>query len=244
MTAGVLVVDDAAINRQVLARAVTALGHEAVTAADGAEALVRLRAMPDAGGIDVVLLDLLMPVLDGFATLQRIKHDPALEHLPVIMVSAVEDVDSVIRCIELGATDYLSKPVHGPLLEARLRASLAAKRLRDAELDHLAQVDRIVGAAVAIETGSYDGLDALDAVAGRDDALGTLARVFRRMVGEVAAREEALRQQVAELQIEIDHRQRRRQVAEVTGSDYYRRLTREATELKRILTEGGDHADG
>lgn len=244
MTARVLVVDDVAVNRQVLARAVTVLGYEAVTADDGAEALARLREAPDTGGIDVVLLDLLMPVLDGFATLQHIKDDVALEHLPVIMVSAVEDLDSVIRCIELGATDYLSKPVHRPLLQARLRASLAAKRLRDTELDHLAQVDRVVQAAVGIETGSYDGLDTVDVVAGRDDALGTLARVFQRMAREVAAREEALRRRVAELQIEIDHPRRRRQVAEVTGSDYYRRLTREAAELKRILTEGGDRADG
>ncbi|HSJ44601.1 MAG TPA: response regulator [Euzebyales bacterium] len=244
MTARVLIVDDTAMNRQVLARAVTTLGYEAVTAGDGSQALDRLRATPDAGGIDVVLLDLLMPVLDGFATLQQIKDDAELEHLPVIMVSAVDDIDSVIRCIELGATDYLSKPVHGPLLRARLQASLAAKRLRDVELDHLAQVDRVVQAAVGIETGSYDGLDSLDAVAGREDALGTLARVFERMAREVAAREEALRRQVAELQIEIDHGRRRRQVAEVTGSDYYRRLTREAAELKRILTEGGDRADG
>lgn len=244
MTARVLVVDDTAMNRQVLARAVTTLGYEAVTAADGAEALARLRAAPDAGGIDVVLLDLLMPVLDGFATLRHIKDDAALDHLPVIMVSAVEDVDSVIRCIELGATDYLSKPVHAPLLRARLQASLTAKRLRDIELDHLAQVDRVVQAAVGIETGSYHGLDSLDAVAGREDALGTLARVFQRMAREVAAREETLRRQVAELQIEIDHRRRRRQVAEVTGSEYYRRLTDEAAELKRILTEGGDPGDG
>lgn len=244
MTARVLVVDDTAMNRQVLARAVTNLGYEAVTAANGAEALDLLGSTPDAGGVDVVLLDLLMPVLDGFATLQRIKDDAALEHLPVIMVSAVEDIDSVIRCIELGATDYLSKPVHGPLLRARLRASLAAKQLRDVELDHLAQVDRVVQAAVGIETGSYDGLDALDTVARRADALGTLARVVERMAREIAAREEALRRQVAELQIEIDQRRRRQQVAEVTGSDYYRRLTREAAALKRILTEDGDRSDG
>lgn len=243
MTARVLVVDDTALSRQVLARAVTALGHEAVTAADGAAALDLLRSASDAAGIDVVLLDLLMPVLDGFATLQQIKQDPSLAHVPVIMVSAVDELDSVIRCIELGATDYLPKPVHGPLLRARLRASLAAKRLRDVERDHLAQVDRITDAAVSIEAGAHD-VDGLAPVAARDDALGTLARVFLRMAREVAAREEALRREVAELRIEIDATSRRRQVADVTGSAWYRRLSDEAADLKRILTDDHGHDDG
>lgn len=241
MTARVLVVDDDALNRRVLARAVDHLGHEAVTADDGAAALVVLRT--EGAGVDVVLLDLLMPVLDGFATLRAIKADPVLEHVPVIMVSAVEDLDSVVRCIELGATDYLPKPVHRPLLDARLRASLAAKQLRDTELDHLAQVDRVVQAAVALEEDAYDGA-ALEPVARRDDALGTLARVFQRMAREVVARERALRREVAQLRIEIDQRERHRHVEEITGTDYYRRLADEATDLKRILTDHPERTDG
>ena len=126
----VLIVDDEEPARALLTELLA--GAEAVEVVgqcrNGFEAVQAIQALRP----DLVLLDVQMPVLDGFATLQRIKDDPALEHVPVIMVTAVDDIDSVIRCIELGATDYLSKPVHGPLLAARLGASLAAKRLRDA----------------------------------------------------------------------------------------------------------------
>lgn len=120
----VLVVDDTAINRKLLAAAVAELGHEVRTAENGHRALEMLRA----DGFDLVLLDLLMPVLDGYATLAEIKTDPALAALPVIMVSAVPELESVVRCIELGAIDYLPKPYSSAMLRARLRASLEAKR--------------------------------------------------------------------------------------------------------------------
>ncbi len=241
MSARVLVVDDSHLNREVLAHAVVAAGYEAELAADGAEALERLRAPAPTAPVDVVLLDVVMPVLDGFDVLRAIKADPDLQHLPVIMVSALDEMDRVVHSIELGATDYLTKPIHGPMLRARLRASLAAKRLRDLELDHLEQVDRVIRAAVSIEDGAYDGTG-LASVADRDDALGTLARVFQRMAAEVQAREAALRAQVDELRIEIDQGRLDQRVAEVTGSEYYRRLSDEAAELKRILTDpaGGD----
>jgi DNA-binding response OmpR family regulator len=103
-------------------------------AENGRRALDLLR---DPGGFDLVLLDLLMPVMDGFATLAAIKADPGLAHVPVIMVSAVPELDSVVRCIDLGATDYLAKPFSSAVLRARLRSSLAAKRLRDVERDRL-----------------------------------------------------------------------------------------------------------
>jgi DNA-binding SARP family transcriptional activator/CheY-like chemotaxis protein len=123
----VLVVDDTAINRTLLAAAVAELGHQVETAADGDQALEMLRADPD--GFDIVLLDLLMPVLDGYATLAAIKADPALAAVPVIMVSAVPELESVVRCIELGAVDYLPKPYSSAMLRARLRASLQARRV-------------------------------------------------------------------------------------------------------------------
>lgn len=231
----VLVVDDTATHRQLLARATAQLGYETETAADGGTALARLRAEP----LDVVLLDLLMPVMDGFDTLLRIKRDAGIAHTPVIVVSAVEDHASLIRCIELGATDYLYKPVDRELLRARLSTSLASKRLRDVELDHLQQVERVIAAATAVEAGRYDSAG-LEAVAARDDALGTLARVFRRMADEVQTREARLRREVAELRIEIDRTRVGDRAAEVTGSDYYRRLVDEATVLKRILSGKGD----
>jgi DNA-binding SARP family transcriptional activator/DNA-binding NarL/FixJ family response regulator len=125
----VLIVDDTAINRTLLATAVTNLGHEVQTAPDGHRALELLReAASGPHGFDVVLLDLLMPVLDGYATLAQIKADPALSSVPVIMVSAVPELESVVRCIELGAVDYLPKPYSSAMLKARLHASLQARR--------------------------------------------------------------------------------------------------------------------
>jgi adenylate cyclase len=133
MTAGVaLIVDDSRVNRLVLARQLAGLGVEVLEAENGAEALDLLRA--HVAGIDVVLLDVMMPELDGYATLEAMKADEALRHIPVIMVSGVEELESVVRCIELGATDYLTKPINVPILAARLNASLSAKRLRDLEL--------------------------------------------------------------------------------------------------------------
>ncbi|MDT3442505.1 MULTISPECIES: BTAD domain-containing putative transcriptional regulator [unclassified Pseudofrankia] len=125
----VLVVDDTAINRKLLAAAVAGLGHEVETAENGHRALEILRAADDGPrGFDIVLLDLLMPVLDGYATLAEIKADPVLAAVPVIMVSAVPELESVVRCIELGAIDYLPKPYSSTMLRARLRASLQARR--------------------------------------------------------------------------------------------------------------------
>jgi DNA-binding response OmpR family regulator len=129
----VLVVDDSAVNRRLLVRALTELGHAAEAVENGERALEALAQRP----FDVVLLDLMMPVLDGYTTLAEIKADPATAHLPVIMVSAVQELDSVVRCIELGATDYLPRPFSAAILRARLRSSLAAKRLRDRERESL-----------------------------------------------------------------------------------------------------------
>jgi len=125
----VLVVDDTAVNRRLLATAVTGLGHQVRTAPDGHQALELLRLAADGPEeFDVVLLDLLMPVLDGYATLARIKADPKLSGVAVIMVSAVPELESVVRCIELGALDYLPKPYSSAMLRARLQASLRARR--------------------------------------------------------------------------------------------------------------------
>jgi CheY-like chemotaxis protein len=125
----VLVVDDTAINRKLLAVAVAGLGHEVETAENGQRALEMLRAADNSRrGFDIVLLDLLMPVLDGYATLAEMKADPTLSTVPVIMVSAVPELESVVRCIELGAIDYLPKPYSSTMLRARLRASLQARR--------------------------------------------------------------------------------------------------------------------
>lgn len=144
----VLVVDDAAFNRRLLGRLLTGLGHTTVEAADGAAALALLRAIPDEAGarpVDVVLLDIVMPGLDGYATLEALKTDEALRDLPVIVISDVDELDSVVRCIRMGATDYLPKSVAPEILRARLEASLAQKRLHDLELATMAEQARLLG---------------------------------------------------------------------------------------------------
>ena len=125
----VLVVDDVAANRDVLSRQLKRQGYAVAIAENGQAALDQLRT----SNVDLVLLDIMMPEMDGYEVLQRLKADEALRHIPVIMISALSELDSVVRCIELGAEDYLSKPFNPTLLKARLGASLDKKRARDRE---------------------------------------------------------------------------------------------------------------
>jgi adenylate cyclase len=132
----VLVVDDDPINRALLAKSLEREGHEHAMAEHGREALAKLRAEP----FDIVLLDVVMPELDGYEVLRRIEDDPELRHVPVIMISALEDLDSVVRCIELGAEDYLPKPFNPVLLRARINGCLTKKRLHDLERQRVRDV--------------------------------------------------------------------------------------------------------
>jgi len=126
----ILVVDDDAGNRDVLARRLSRDGYVVRTAADGEAALSILRA--SAGRpVDLALLDVMMPGMDGYELLRRIKADAALRDIPVLMISALDQLESVVRCIELGAEDYLPKPFEPVLLRARIGACLEKKRLRD-----------------------------------------------------------------------------------------------------------------
>ena len=125
----ILVVDDDRINRLLLTRTLAALGHRVLAASDGGEALRLLEAEDP----DVVLLDIVMPGMDGMTVLERIKADPATQAVPVIMISALEDLGSVVRCIELGAEDYLPKPFDPVLLRARVRAGLDKRELQRLE---------------------------------------------------------------------------------------------------------------
>jgi two-component system cell cycle response regulator len=225
--AAILVVDDDPINRMLLTRELERQGHRVVAAEDGLKALEALDAEP----FDIVLLDVLMPGLDGHETLARIERDEKLRHIPVIMVSALDDIKSVVRCIEMGAADYLPKPFDPVLLRARINGSLTKKRLHDLQLDYIEQVGHVVAAATAVEAATFTP-ESLDGVAARDDALGQLARVFRRMAREVAAREQALAQEVRQLRIEIDSRRAATQVAEITETDYFQDLQRKASALR------------
>jgi adenylate cyclase len=137
--ASVLVVDDDPVIRLMLTGSLERHGHRVTTAEDGPEALELVRAH----GFDVVLLDVLMPQMNGYDVLEQLKSDPNLRHIPVVMVTSVDDVDSAVRCIELGADDYLSKPIDPVLLTARVNAGLTKKRLHDLEVQHLEEVAKL-----------------------------------------------------------------------------------------------------
>jgi adenylate cyclase len=129
----ILVVDDDPVNRMLLTRGLEQEGHSVRCAENGVEALDALRHDP----CDVVLLDIVMPGLDGVSVLERMKSDPALQDVPVIMISGVDETESVLRCIELGAEDYMPKPFDPVLLRARINAGLNKKRLLELERERV-----------------------------------------------------------------------------------------------------------
>ncbi len=132
----ILVVDDNEGNRDMLSRRLARQGYHVQVAAGGRAALETLQTHR----VDLVLLDVMMPEMNGYDVLQRLKSDPALRDIPVLMISALDEIDSVVRCIELGAEDYLSKPFDPVLLRARIGACLEKKRLRDQEARHIQEL--------------------------------------------------------------------------------------------------------
>jgi CheY-like chemotaxis protein/tRNA A-37 threonylcarbamoyl transferase component Bud32 len=197
--ARILVVDDGAENREVLRRRLEREGH-AVDAAENGRHALELVAQK---AYDLVLLDVLMPELDGYAVLDALKGSPATRDIPVIMISALDELPGIVRCIERGAEDYLHKPFDPVLLRARINASLDKKRMRDQEVEYLHEVNRVIEAAAAVEGGHYRP-GALAEVTRRDDELGHLARVFDSMAQQIKAREERLRDRVRDLRQEIE----------------------------------------
>src|SRR3984893_595100 len=133
-----LVVDDNEDNRYTLILRLELEGYQEISVADDGEAAIELLQTQE---FDLVLLDVMMPKLDGYQVLERLKAEGRLHDIPVIMISALNEIESVVRCIELGAVDYLSKPFDPVLLKARVGASLEKKRLRDEVRAHLARME-------------------------------------------------------------------------------------------------------
>jgi sigma-B regulation protein RsbU (phosphoserine phosphatase) len=131
----ILIVDDSQTNRDLLSRQIQAQGYHAITAADGRHALELIQT----GKVDLMLLDIIMPEPNGYQVLQWIRHS-SWQHIPVIMISALDEIDSVVKCIEMGAEDYLPKPFNSVLLKARINACLNKKRLRDKESLYLSEL--------------------------------------------------------------------------------------------------------
>ncbi len=149
----VLVVDDDALNRMQLLQGLKQKGYDTAQAEDGEQALQVLGEED----FDLVLLDILMPNIDGFEVLRRMKDDGALRDIPVIVISALDKMDSVVKCIEMGAEDHLSKPFNPTLLEARVSACLAKKQMHEAIVRTLGKyVPESVAEAIIRDQGALE----------------------------------------------------------------------------------------
>lgn len=146
----ILVVDDNDSVRDILTLLLEGRGHRVVLAKHGQEALAVMQREP----IDLILLDIMMPVMDGYDVLRWMRADPELSSKPVVVLTAINDTESIINCIEMGADDYLFKPINRAVLMARVDASVEKKRLRDVEHQHimelaiLQQIDRELNASL------------------------------------------------------------------------------------------------
>ena len=131
----ILIVDDNATNRDLLSRQVMAQGYQVATAANGKQAIEMIQT----GVFDLILLDIIMPEINGYEVLRWICSS-LWRYVPTIVISALDEIDSVVKCIQMGAADYLSKPFNPTLLKARVGACLEQKRLRDRESSYLEQL--------------------------------------------------------------------------------------------------------
>lgn len=137
----VLVVDDNEMNRDMLTRRLDRHGYQTRVAENGRHAMEMLEIV-DGEKYDLVLLDIMMPEVNGYQVLERMKASPRLRHIPVIMITALEEMESVVRCIEMGAEDYVLKPFNPVLLKARVSASLEKKRLHDQEENYRLKIEQ------------------------------------------------------------------------------------------------------
>ena len=183
MAGRVIIVDDSAINRHLLGQLLRFLGAEVLEADGGRTAIDMISREP----VDLVMLDIRMPDLDGFEVLSHLKSDPELSHIPVVMVSALDDSDAAVRCLEMGAEDYVNKPYEPTVLKARMRACLEKKHLRDREREILRQMmtlkqdlalrnDELVAANRKL--GEFAFTDSLTGIPNRRCAMDTMTRLW------------------------------------------------------------------
>lgn len=135
--ARILIVDDRRENRLLLRRTLSAAGHDTAEAEDGSDCVARVRENPP----DLILLDLLMPLMDGDEACRQIKSDPNTATIPILMVSAQDDEQRIVACLDAGAQDYITKPFNPRIVEARVRSALRAKRYEDRQRTLLAQLE-------------------------------------------------------------------------------------------------------
>ena len=200
----ILVIDDNLTNCELLARQLKPQTYTVTTATNAQQALRLLQAIP----YDLILLDVVMPGTSGLDLLQQLKRHDTWRHIPVIMMSALDEIEGAVKCIEIGAEDYLHKPFDPTLLKARIGGYLERQRLRDREVVYLHQVERLTAAAAAVENNNFE-LDSLNDLVAYPGQLGQLARVFQQMASAVQSREQQLEQRLQSLQTSTDDSQPR-----------------------------------
>ncbi len=137
----ILIVDDNEINQTILKDVINHLGHKTLSAENGRVAIDMLKVQR----ADLILLDIMMPEMDGYEVLEYLKNDSLLRDIPVIIISSLDEMDSTIKCIEMGAADYLPRPINRTLLNARIGACLEKKSLQDQERDNRKQIEELLG---------------------------------------------------------------------------------------------------
>ncbi len=192
----ILAIDNNPIDCDLLARQLKRQGYVVATATNASQALRLLNAIP----FDLIVFDASVPGIDGLELLGQLQQDEKLKHIPAIAICALEEIDVAVRCIELGAEDYVHKPFDPILLQTRVSTCLEKKRLRDRELRYLQQVERLISAAAAVETKSFNP-DSLDDLSQCPHKLGQLARVFQQMARSIDCRERSLQHQIELLQV-------------------------------------------
>lgn len=224
-----LVVDDQALNRDLLRDRLTREGYTVAIAEDGAQALEKVRR----NSFDLILLDVMMPGIDGYTVLAELKQDEGLRHIPVIMISAIDEISSVARCIEVGADEYLPKPFNPTILRARIGACLEKKFLRDQEIQiYQALLDSQSQLAQELdEAARY--IDSLPPESESDSAIGPIVKAFKRMSTAVERRENQLRQQIRELEIDINPVVLQGQVGSILADPSFDALSERARAMRK-----------
>lgn len=224
----ILVVDDDELNRDVLAERLSRQGHVVTTACDGEDALAQARL----SNIDLILLDVMMPVLDGYGTLKALKNDDELRSIPVIMISALDELSSVVRCIEIGAHDYLPKPFNATLLKARIGACLREKARHDEEVKLYEELNQSQQTLQRELDRSDIAMAAIDPSLCDDPRFSPLFTAITAMRGAIQRRESDLRQTMKGLEIQINRQALNVQVGSIVSDPSFSALSERARAMR------------
>ncbi|MCS6842011.1 MAG: EAL domain-containing protein [Roseiflexus sp.] len=237
----ILVVDDHDYVRNALARQLERAGHTVVVRSDGIAALEAVRQQ----AFDLILLDILMPGIRGDQVLAALKSDPALRHIPVIVISGDQDLDLIAHCIQLGAADYLGKPFNATILHARVNACLEQKRLRDAEQAYLRMRLQLLSTATDHPAAAHDPAirQAIQNLASLDAVDQTLQAMLNRLEEEQRERRRA-EEELRALNLVLEQRVAERTLLAEQRADALKRseaaLRRQTNLLLAILNSMGD----